>query len=391
MTRGKPYTLYKRKRKDGKEVYYCKFKKPDGTYSTALSTGQTSKPKAETWVSEQLKKNSVYTQGKKMRLSEFARDFFSIDGEWATDRKVAGKRFSERQCDAKTKHLDKHILPAMGNRYIADITKQDIKKFRNNLFNSGYAPGTVNHVLSTLKTILEYAEDHGLIAGVPKIERAGTQILRPRGILTHEEVEKLFSIEWNDYRAYIAAMMAASTGLRLGELLALTFQDIKGNYAIISKTWDHAGREIKPSTKTGRARTIIIPDRILYEIEKLREIHPFRDHPEPFIFYSKWPNAPADGQAVIVRYFYQALKKIGIDEEQRKARNITFHGFRHWFNSILINAKIPLQKVQQLTGHLSAEMSQHYFHQDDLSDVKAIQDAFFALPVGIVDENTETH
>ena len=64
----------------------------------------------------------------------------------------------------------------------------------------------------------------------------------------------------------------------------------------------------------------------------------------------------------------------GISEEARKARNITFHSFRHWFNSILINAKVPLLKVQQLTGHSSVEMSANYFHLDEMDDVRAIQE-----------------
>jgi hypothetical protein len=46
---GKPFVLYTRPHKDGKKVYYAKFKLTTGGYSTAKSTGETAKPRAEAW------------------------------------------------------------------------------------------------------------------------------------------------------------------------------------------------------------------------------------------------------------------------------------------------------------------------------------------------------
>jgi hypothetical protein len=46
----------------------------------------------------------------------------------------------------------------------------------------------------------------------------------------------------------------------------------------------------------------------------------------------------------------------------------------------LINAKIPLQKIQSLTGHLTDEMTQHYYHADinEMGDVlQAVQNSLF--------------
>ena len=68
---------------------------------------------------------------------------------------------------------------------------------------------------------------------------------------------------------------------------------------------------------------------------------------------------------------------IGITEKIRQTRNITFHSHRHFLNSLLINANIPVQKIQSITGHLTAEMTQHYYHLDDMQDVQKVQERVF--------------
>ncbi len=49
------FSLYERPRKSGKPVFYVQFKKPDGSYTSALSTGCISRKKAEEWAEEYLK------------------------------------------------------------------------------------------------------------------------------------------------------------------------------------------------------------------------------------------------------------------------------------------------------------------------------------------------
>ncbi len=64
-------------------------------------------------------------------------------------------------------------------------------------------------------------------------------------------------------------------------------------------------------------------------------------------------------------------------KKERKHRNITFHSHRHFFNSLLVESRVPLQKIQRLTGHLSTEMTQRYYHSDDLTDIADIQRKIF--------------
>ncbi len=188
-----------------------------------------------------------------------------------------------------------------------------------------------------------------------------------------EETRRLFAVEWQNDIARAVSLTAVATGLRLGELLGLDHAAVKAGYIEVTKTWDHVGRVVKQGTKTGRSRTVIIPRLVNAELIHLMNENPHPGGPERFVFYGELPTAPLDGKAVL-NNFKLALYDIGITEQERRARNVVFHSFRHQFNSILINAKVPLLKVRQLTGHSSLEMAEHYYHTDDMADVREVQE-----------------
>jgi integrase len=391
-TIGKPYSIFKRNR-----VYYCRFKLPDGNWSTARSTGETSKGRAERWAIDYLQAGKgQIAVNISTTLETLSKDFFSWSGQWATDKRVRGLRLSPHHCHQLNNLIKGHILPFMGNKRLSNIDRAVIRDFRNSLFKKGYSGNTINKILSALKMLLEAAEDQALIQYVPKIERAA---LNPKhkGILTIEEVKKLFSIQWmseaahchpskNQFIGYAGNLLACSTGLRMGEIQGLVLSDIHldDGYIYVRRSWDKLFG-LNETTKTGRARNIFIPDTVKAVLSQLIKLNPEPGNPESFVFFAELkPGKPVESR-VFTRSLYAALRAIGISEQERRERNITFHSWRHWFNSLLINAKVPLQKIQSLTGHLTVEMTQHYYHLDELSDVvQVVEDTLFTNP----DHNT---
>ncbi len=113
------------------------------------------------------------------------------------------------------------------------------------------------------------------------------------------------------------------------------------------------------------------------EFERLIQINPW-EKPGSFLFFSSIESKPIEGK-LVSKSLYAALEEIGINDEVRREKNITFHSWRHWFNSLLINAKVPLQKIQSITGHLTDKMTQHYYHvhAGEMDDIKDIQESIF--------------
>jgi len=380
---GKPYSLYKRNR-----VYYVRFKLPDNRWSTARSTGESSRSKAERWAFDYLSAGKIVTK-QNITLAEYAQGFFDWEGPWATDKRVRGMRLSRRQCHNLTYLLKSHLIPRIGSLKLTSIDRAVIRDLRNGLFNNGYAGNSINKILSALKAILETAEDQSLIQHVPKIDRAAINP-KSKGILTIEEVRQIFLLDWksdpahchpsrDQYMGYVGNLVASSTGLRLGELQALVMSDIHLNegYIHVRRSWDKKFG-MNATTKTGRVRNIFIPEKTQVELYKLMQMNPEPNNPESFVFFSqRTPGKPAEPK-IFIRSLYTAMRQIGISEEIRRERNITFHSWRHWYNSILINARVPVHKIQSLTGHLTSAMTGHYFHLTDMQDVvQVVQESLF--------------
>lgn len=118
-----------------------------------------------------------------------------------------------------------------------------------------------------------------------------------------------------------------------------------------------------------------IPNRVFTELTALLALNPFRDDPDPWVFYSAEPTRPV-GQSYATRALHRALEVTGVDEVDRTRRVLNFHAWRHTFNSLLISHRVPMQMVQSVTGHLTDEMTQRYIHasSDAMREIRDILD-----------------
>ena len=193
------------------------------------------------------------------------------------------------------------------------------------------------------------------------------------GVLDAPEVKELMneaSIEkyWQgDKKYYLANLISCLTGLRKAEVVCLKEENIKENYIEVLHSINPYDGIKDP--KNGKKRKVPIP-RKLYEI--LKDIFPEN---KGFIF-------SVDGNTPIYKdkpkyALYNALAAMGIDEKQRRERNIHFHSWRHWLNSLLVKKNINSSKIKQVVGHTEkGDMTDHYTHFNitDFEDVVRIQE-----------------
>lgn len=379
----KPYTLYKRKN----GIYYCRFRLPDGTRTAGESTGKTNRPLAEQWAVEHLQK----TQGRiikkaKSTLAEYSHGFFDFNGEWATNLKVEGKRISESHCRDRQDTMRLHVLPELGHLPIDEIDKHILRKFRNDLHAQGYSGSLINKCLYAIRTILFDAEDRDLIRAVPTISRASDKPRREKGIVTLDEMRELFKITWMTKPSYshparpltmgqTGNMLAASTGLRLSEIQALFIEDLflDGGYILVSRSWNNRLSQINLTTKTGGRRPVPLHSKTRDALLDMLRDHPDPAQPGAFVFWAeKTPGKPAE-KVVFTKALRRGLEMIGIPEKERVERNITFHSWRHFYNTYLVDRKVPIPTVQKATGHKTLLMTgDNYYH---FEDQKIITDA----------------
>jgi integrase len=386
----KPYSLYKRKftRKGKKDsiIYYCQFRDEQGQRLTAISTGCTNKASAENWAIKHLKQGFI-PKKQNMTFESFTENFF-VGGkcEYLKYLLAHGKHIGERHTIEQRSKLNKRLIPYFGKMKLSNIKSYDIEKWISTFDGSGLNYSTINSFTQTLRTILDEALRKDLISVNPcdkVIPLSGQSKIR--GILTPEEVRKLFcdsalpTVWKDDLQIFTINMLSVSTGLRLGECLALQFKNLNviPNFLHITSSWEKTTRNLK-GTKTGKSRYVPLPSRVEDYLNQCIELLKYRE-PEDLIFCRPHKRGkPITG--LTVQFGYQkALQEIGISEIDRKKRCLSFHCHRHFFNSFLRVNKIADPKIRELTGHSSEAMTENYSHilPSDYEDVRTLQNRLF--------------
>jgi integrase len=240
-----------------------------------------------------------------------------------------------------------------------------LKKLSNQLADKGLSTSTINQILLICCTPLKWAYNEKIITVNPVIGLTRFSITnKERGILTEAEAEAAFSFSWKSKRAFVASLVAATTGLRQGECLALRRSDIGETTLNIAHSYSSIDKLKCP--KNGHKRIVPLLPEIKAALFDLLEENPHNVE-DPFIFFSSQPDRPVTSK-VILKGLKEALKKINVDY---KERNITFHSWRHWFCS-KITCVIDSEKAAKVSGHLSYNIFRKYA---DHIEIKNIQEA----------------
>jgi len=287
------------------------------------------------------------------------------------------------------------IMREFGESLLTEITTTDARRFLAKLDRQDISARTVNIHRQILHAIFEFArrEDTFGLAGNPFAEttkrpedgtkpietfepdeiaavaaaaRAGLH--RRRSGYAHSRYSEETEREWRRFNEQDAAlfMIAACTGLRLGELLALRWRDLdlKAGVLTVSRSIS-AGKET--STKSRRTRTVPLAEQAIIECEGLIGRNHFTSRDDS-VFCGP-AGERLDGSAVRAR-FIRAQKRA-------KVRLRRFHDLRHTFGSLAIR-RFDLLAVKEMMGHAALTTTERYLHSKPRRSDAAKLTAIFA-------------
>jgi len=374
------FTIYPRTLKNGKTVYYYRTYDENGKRTTGRTTNRATPAAARNYVM------GLYRDGKLIPKKTETFDSFTENfWVWGKCRYITrcntmGKKsISKEHAHIERGYLENHVRPWFGKKSLTSITTKDVEDFVIDLKNNTeLADGTINHLLKIVKIAFAEALREKLIYENPTKDISYLKVSsKERGILNVEEVKKLFdprtvdSVWGGDKVTYAVNLFAASTGVRRGEILGLLNKYLHKEYVEIAHSWGII-TGIKETTKTKEARFVPISpvvSKVLHKIAK--------GGPDAYLFSLDGGKSNYPAMAVHTN-LYKALEKIGIDKDQRTARNITFHSWRHFFNTLCLARNISTNKVQAVTGHRTNRMTDHYTHFN-LQDYQEIVDVQTSL------------
>jgi len=377
----KPFTMYRRPSKGGK-IFYVRFRDDDGNLMTARSSGQTTKGAAETWAWAQLKEG-VVTAGKNVSFGQYAEDWWVYDKCPYVQGKLArGFVLSKVYANDMRQMLLRYILPRFKNVRMQKITPKMIEKWILDIRAEGkLANRTINLILQNFKIMMKEAVRLGYLTKNPA---QPVQFLKAnpkrKSILTVEDLKLLFGdgalerVWGNDLRMYGINLLGATSGLRMSEARGLLRACVFPGY--IDVQWAFAKYGLQ-RPKRDSVRKVPIPRKTSETLQLLLEMSPYKE-PEDYVFWGKFRHAPIYSK-VVLDALYSALEKIGISKEERAKRQITYHSWRHMYNSLMRSRGIHDSKLRRLTGHRTPEMTEFYtiFTLDDYRDTLEVQEAIF--------------
>ena len=248
----------------------------------------------------------------------------------------------------------KKAIGVLGKKEIGRITTDDLQNFFTSLPPSRSRDLCAVYVGQVFKK----AHATGIIKKNPfeQVELK-KHVPEKRNALTPEEQDKFLTVAKKSSH-YLLFRFLLSTGLRIGEALALTPEDFKDGKVFVTKDIVFVdGKEIiqPPKSKAG-IRTVPVPDDIFFDISKIKTSRVF-----PI------------GYNTVRLAFVRVSKNLGF--------TVTAHMLRHTYATRLEEAGLSPKIKQYLLGHSSIEMTQNVYtdtqghYIDSLSDgIRAVFD-----------------
>lgn len=251
-------------------------------------------------------------------------------------------RLKESTLSIKKNICETKILPYFSDKPMNEITAVDIRRWQNSLIQEHQFSGTYLKTINNQMTALvNYARRYYNL-GTNPCEQAGSIGTSTAGEMKYWTLEEFMRFREglrDDYVAYTCFEVLYWTGMRLGELLALSTQDVDFvNQEInIDKTYQRVkGEDVFTSPKTEKSkRRVPIPEFLCQEIQSYIDKQPKEKISKRLFPYNR-------------AYLTNELKK---SCQMTGVRRIRVHDIRHSHVSLLINQGFDALVIARRVGH----------------------------------------
>ena len=276
------------------------------------------------------------------------------------------EKFQKEHIKARTYNryqglIEMHIVPALGDQDISILSRREIQNFLINQKRDGnmrsketLSATSTNMMLSLLNLAFEYACDMEYIKENPciRIRRARADTKKVEAFSTDEQRAVEAEIAKSGDRRLHGIILCLYTGLRLGELIALTWSDIdfKLGTLKVTKTAYRAQNEYgiwnlcidTPKTESSE-RLIPLPKYITDMLSQDRNVAK-----TPYIVENK------KAERMSIRSYQYLFERL---TEKAGVRKLNFHALRHTFATRALECGMDIKTLSELMGHKNASIT----------------------------------
>ncbi len=256
-------------------------------------------------------------------------------------------------------HTTKALLSFWGeDKEASSLTSVDLEQFVVSRRETR-KPVSVNKDLRVIRGMFNYAVESGLLPKLPfKVRMLRAPKKRELSLLSKEDIQLLIHIADNPYKTMI--IIAAATGLRLSEILWLTWNDIRWEEQLLTVTGKNGW-----TPKSHQSRSIPLGQKTLSVLESLYAGSTGKE-PEDYLF----PNRK--GTPFIHTSVNHELRKVWVKAGLWKKGVPILHHLRHNFCSRLLHEGVDIETARELLGHSHIMTTAIYAHTTEEQKRKAV-------------------
>jgi integrase len=249
-----------------------------------------------------------------------------------------------------------HILPAIGYMKLQKINTLTVQNLIDDLASEhNFAKKSCRLVTTIIKDVFRRAIIEGLVKANPVQEIDLPKESESEMVIWDQpDIELFLSLRNERTRGkyYIAILTALFTGMRKGEILGLTWDNIDFNKNIIhiKQILESDGSKISKKTKSKSFRQVLIPDLLKQELIRHKKFQKddSPSNPNNLVFCTR------RGLRVIPNTLNDVLNSYCAKYNLPRMR---FHDLRHTHATMLIKENVNIKVIQERLGHSKASIT----------------------------------
>lgn len=381
-TDAKGFTVYQVQASDGRGRRVYRTFKPQPTWSAKTTQRELRKFAAQ--LENELKGGQVLTKAE--RREQARRDAAQaakvqtfrqyVDRVWMPQKRATAARSSLRAYEV---NLRLHVLPALGDSLLGEITPPMITALFYQLQAEGLADKTLNLIWNITGEIFSTAVQDEILDHSPmqKARRPAAskdaKVDQDKKAYTAEEMLRVLEAIGQEPLIWRAlALLLTMTGLRRGEACGLQWDCVDfatGEITIKRNVQPCKGGVYVTTPKTGRERTVLAPPDVLDLLRQLRQAQPVTVR---WVFARPHSTEPINPNSV-TNHFRQMGRRYGLEDFHP-------HKLRHSFASIAIEQGADVAAVSKCLGHSTIQTTLAvYTHTNQAATRRAASKVWQAL------------
>lgn len=291
-----------------------------------------------------------------------------------TFQTIAAEWFALRQPQVKESTsikyhnlLNSYMLPALGEISLEQLSHEYVESYCNELLRTGgvkkdgLSPKTISDILSIMRNIFKYAENTGRMTKCNACSINIKQVDKEMRILSCNEQERLCQYLYANQNAYnIGILICLFTGLRIGEICALQWEDVSLAEQTIYvhqtmqriQTPKSSEKKTKIMVTTPKSncsiRTIPLPNGLIEIIANF-------NHSSSGFFLTGSLQTFVEPRTM-QNHFQRVLEKCSIER-------VNYHVLRHTFATRCIEFGFDVKSLSEILGHANVNITMNkYVH-----------------------------